>query len=280
MDIKHTLMRCIRFFVNVFKEKKIMPYPVLTNSSNLLEGKIALITGGSSGIGYSIAKAFVKSGARVIIAARDEDKMRKCCEELGGDKSRYIFLDISKIELLDKKIKEAIQLFDDNKIDILVNSAGVLAKNDLFSMTEEEWDIIMDTNAKGVYFLTRIVAKNMIENEIKGHILNVTSSSALRPAWTPYQLSKWVVEGLTMGLADILIPYGITVNAIAPGPTATPMMNKKEDESIFCTNPAGRYVMPDEIANIAVMLASDLGNMIIGNTVYVTGGSGTISMHS
>lgn len=280
MSFKSKFIHFTQFVIGSFKEKKMIPYPVLVDSNHLLDGKIAFISGGSSGIGYSIAKAFIESGARVIISARNEEKLKKCCDEL-GENSRYMVLDISKIDTFDEAIRKATVLFGEkSNIDILVNSAGVLAKSDLFSMTEEEWNLVVDSNAKGVYFLSRVVAKQMIDNKVRGHILNVTSSSALRPAWTPYQVSKWIVKGLTMGLADTLIPYGITVNAIAPGPTTTPMLNKKDGDTIFCTNPAGRYIMPEEIANIAVMLASDTGNMIIGDTIYVTGGSGVLSMHS
>lgn len=164
-------------------------------------------------------------------------------------------------------------------VDILVNSAGVLNKNDFLHMTETEYDAIMDTNAKGTFFMSQVVGKYMIENNIRGHILNVTSSSALRPAWTPYQMSKWAVRGLTLGLADMLIPYGIVVNAIAPGPTATPMLNKHEGDTIYHPNPAGRFAMPSEIANLAVFMVSDMGNMIIGDTFYMTGGSGTVTNH-
>ena len=120
----------------------------------------------------------------------------------------------------------------------------------------------------------------MIDKKIKGHILNVTSSSALRPAWTPYQMSKWAVRGLTKGLADMMIPHGIVVNAIAPGPTATPMLGKEEGDSIYEPyTPARRYAMPEEIASLAVFMVSGAGDMIVGDTFYMTGGSGIITLH-
>lgn len=183
-------------------------------------------------------------------------------------------------EHLPDKVKEAEALFEENKIDILVNSAGVVVKHDFWGIDEKEYDGIMDTNAKGTFFMSQAVGKAMIEKQVKGHILNVTSSSALRPAWTPYQMSKWAVRGLTLGLADTLLPYGIVVNAIAPGPTATPMLGKTEDSSISePNNPSKRYAMPEEIASMAVYMVSDAGGMIVGDTVYMTGGSGTITLH-
>lgn len=107
----------------------------------------------------------------------------------------------------------------------------------------------------------------------------MTSSSALRPAWTPYQMSKWAVRGLTLGLADALLPHGIVVNAIAPGPVATPMLGKCEGDSIENPQgPCGRYAMPSEIANLAVFMVSGMGDLIVGDTFYMTGGSGTIDL--
>ena len=150
----------------------------------------------------------------------------------------------------------------------------------MLEVTEQEYDSIMNVNAKGVFFMSQVIAKYMIENGIKGHILNITSSSSLRPAWTPYQMSKWAVRGLTMGLADRLLPYGIIVNALAPGPVATPMLGKKEGDSIYMAGqPSGRYAVPDELANMAVVLVSDIANLVVGDTVYMTGGSGIISLH-
>lgn len=178
------------------------------------------------------------------------------------------------------KVREAAALFPEKRIDILVNSAGVVVQSDFWHMTESEYDNIMSVNAKGTYFMSRAVAKLMIEKKTKGHILNVTSSSALRPAWSPYQMSKWAVRGLTLGLADLLVSHGIVVNAIAPGPTATPMLGKHEGDTIYnATSPSRRYGLPSELAALAVFMVSDLGNLIVGDTYYMTGGSGTITMH-
>ena len=126
------------------------------------------------------------------------------------------------------------------------------------------------------------MAKYMVRNKIKGHILNISSSSALRPAWSPYNISKWGVDGFTRGLADELIKYGIIVNAIGPGPTATPMLvNDTSEGGLYHpTNPSGRFLLPSEVAHLAVFMVSDYGNMIVGDTYYITGGAGTITMHN
>lgn len=140
---------------------------------------------------------------------------------------------------------------------------------------EEEYNAVMETNLRGVFFLSQMVGKYFKNNHIKGNILNVASSSSLRPAISAYTLSKWGIRGLTLGLAKALTQYGITVNGVAPGPTATPMLRKEEDKDIYNDwIPLGRYVMPEEIANMAVFLVSEMGRSILGDIVYMTGGAG------
>lgn len=278
MGVKTKIKNVVHTLIQMGKEEKIQPIIVPVEKEKLLNGKVALITGGTSGIGLAIAQAFQNAGAKVIIAGTNQSKLETALEKMGGGKG--LLIDVRDTEHLPDKVKEAEALFDENKIDILVNSAGIVVKHDFWGIDEKEYDGIMDTNAKGTFFMSQAVGKAMIEKQVKGHILNVTSSSALRPAWTPYQMSKWAVRGLTLGLADTLLPYGIVVNAIAPGPTATPMLGKTEGSSISePNNPSKRYAMPEEIASMAVYMVSDAGRMIVGDTVYMTGGSGTITLH-
>ncbi len=282
MGIKSKIKNMIRFLILLTKEEKIVPILTPKDKDKMLEGKIALITGGSSGIGLEIAKAFLGSGAKVILVGTNEQKLIQAVERISNKENsvRHIVIDVTDISLLNRKVREAATLFEENEIDILVNSAGLVAHNDFMHMDEVEYDRIMDTNAKGTFFMSQVVSQLMIEKNTKGHILNVTSSSALRPAWTPYQMSKWAIRGFTMGLADTLLPYGIIVNAIAPGPTATPMLNKNAGDSIYNgTNYSGRYIMPSEIASLAVFMVSRAGDMIVGDTFYMTVGSGTITYH-
>lgn len=141
-----------------------------------------------------------------------------------------------------------------------------------------EFDAIINTNMKGVFFLSRIAARHMLKLGIKGNILNVCSSSSLRPANSAYTMSKWAVRSLTEGLARMLIPYDIVVNGIAPGPTATPMLMKDGvvDDLNLPNNLTGRYALPEEIANMAVVLVSGMCRMVVGDILYMTGGSGLI----
>lgn len=269
----------VRQLYMLYKEEKKIPVPVMKDSAQVLEGKIALITGGSGGIGFAIARQFIDSGCKVIITGTNKEKLYKYQEQL-GTACRSLVLNMLEPELFCEKIKEAAALFKENKIDILVNSAGQIVHSDFIHMSVEEYDRVMDVNLRGTFFMCQAMGQYMIRNNIKGHILNISSSSALRPAWTPYEISKWGVRGFTLGLADTLLPYGIIVNAIAPGPVATPMLGVREGDSIYnATNPSGRYAVPSEIAALAVFMVSDFGNLIVGDTFYMTGGSGTISLH-
>ena len=255
---------------------------VVTLAPNqLLKGKVALITGGTSGIGFHIAKAFLDSGASVCITGRNISKVNETCEKLKAHSSDYsnrvygIELDNKNISSFELKIKDILKYYE--KIDILVNNAGVVG-GEIATVTEDTYDNILDTNLKGMFFLSKEIGKYMKAKCIKGNILNIASSSSLRPAASAYTLTKWGTRGLTLGLAKTLAPYGITVNGIAPGPTATPMLGKNDgDDLSFPDNPLGRFALPEEIANMAVYLVSSMGRTIVGDIVYMTGGSGLIT---
>lgn len=249
--------------------------PVL--QSQMLEGRTALVTGGSSGIGYAIAKSFLQSGAAVIITGRNKSKLDSTVEDLKKYGSIHsIVFNISDVSNIESQFKAAVELA--GSIDILVNNAGVNSDLKFGKVTEDDYDTVMDTNLKGTFFLSQVAAVYMKDAQIKGNILMVGSSSGLRPAVTPYTLSKWGVRGLTIGLAKTLAPYGIIVNGIAPGPTATPMLIKDPDKGIALNkSPVGRYSDAQEIANTAVFLVSAAGRMIVGDMVYITGGSGIIT---
>lgn len=260
-------------------EKKI---PIITPMEHkyLFSGKVALISGGSGDLGKAMAYALLNCGCKVIITGTNSNKMEKITRENKSQNLKYIVLELQKIETFKEKVEQAISFFPEKHIDILINCAGVNDNTPFLKVSEDTYDNIIDVNVKGMYFLSQEIARHMIENNVKGHILNVSSASALRPASTPYAISKWAVTGMTKGLADILIDYGITVNAIGPGPTATEMLGKREGEDInHSLSPIGRYATSQEIANLAVFMVSEMGDLIVGDTFYITGGSGTISMH-
>lgn len=280
MQTKEIVKRCIRFILGGIPIIKVSPKIVTLNSNSTLYGKVALITGGTSGIGYAIAKAFVNAGAEVVITGRDKERNSKAVDKLKNETSKgciySIVLNNTDVNGLKKGHDDAIKMVG-KSIDILVNNAGVNCLP-MPNATEDEYDKVMDTNLKGTFFLSQLFGKYMIENKIKGNILNIASASSLRPADSAYTLSKWGIRALTLGLAKSLGKYGITVNGIAPGPTATPMMIKDSDTNIYLDRiPLGRYVMPEEIASMAVILVSDMGRSIMGDLVYMTGGAGVLT---
>lgn len=251
-------------------------------SSDWLKGRKALITGGSSGIGFEIALAYLNAGASVVITGRNELKLKEKINTLKEKTKKTdikgIILDYSDIPSFNSKINE-IEILLGGKIDILVNNAGIFNSESFGKTTEESYDHILDTNLKGPYFLSQAIALRMKENSIKGNILNIASSSSIRPANSPYTLSKWGIRGLTLGLARVLTPYDIVVNGIAPGPTATPMLIEENNKENLTheKNLSGRYATPKEIANMAVILVSNMSRMIVGDVIYMTGGAGNVT---
>lgn len=275
MSALKKLKRIITGTVVALKSKNYVPIQHTVNG-DLLKDKVALITGGSGGIGFAIAKAFLESGCKVIIAGTNEKKLSSKLEELGGGKS--VILNLSAIKEIEESVSKAITIY--GHIDILVNSAGIHSTKvfeNFMEVEEKDYDSIMDINLKGTYFVTQKVAKHMVANKIHGHILNISSSTALEPAWSPYRLSKWGIKGMTLGFAQQLQPYGIIVNAIAPGSTATKLLGFKEGDSIYSADNGNyRLTLPSEIAEYAKLMVSSLGDMIVGDTLYISGGRGTI----
>lgn len=279
MALKEYLKRGLRFIIKGVPVRNITPTIVTLAPNELLKGRCALITGGTSGIGYCIAKAFLDSGATVIITSRNNERLKTSCEKLAESYKDRIFgivLDNTKINTFEQVFRSAISLVGGRYIDILVNNAGV-SGGDICTTSVTEYDNVMNTNLRGVFFLSKLVGKYMKENGIEGNILNIASSSSLRPAISAYMLSKWGIRGLTLGLARAFAPYGITVNGIAPGPTATPMLLKDTSKGLANDTILGRYALPEEIANMAVFLVSGLGKTIVGDIVYMTGGSALVS---
>lgn len=277
---KKKLKRIIKKLSYLFSKKIPYAYPIL--EGDLLKNRCALITGGSSGIGYCIAKSFLQHGSSVIIIGRDVKKLEEATQTLeayvnGNQFIKYYELDLSNTNSINDAFNKIISE-NNQKIDILVNNAGVNKGSPIGQTNVIDFEKTFKTNLEGTYFLTQIVYNYMIKEKIRGNILNIASSSSLRPANTPYCLSKWAILGFTKGLAKKAIEHGIVVNAVAPGPTATPMLKDIDDKDInLLQSPIGRYIMPEEVANIAIILVSDLGKCIVGDTVYITGGAGVIT---
>lgn len=280
MGIKGKLIKLKKIFVREVKT----PVYISQVRGAYLKGKNILITGGASGIGFAIAEACLRNGASVVITGRNQNKLDKACNLLSQKVPNVdgavfsLVMDVQDVDSIDNRLSAAKALFPEKYIDTLVNNAGVSSGNNIGSTDSESYDRVLNTNLKGTYFLSQAFSNYLVSKNIKGNILNISSSSGVRPAISPYMVSKWGEVGLTQGIAKKLIPYGIVVNGIAPGPTATGMLKKDGSDLMYEKSPAGRYAAPEEIANLAVFMISDMGRMIVGETVYITGGCGTLTM--
>ena len=242
-----------------------------------LKDKIAIITGGSRGIGYSTAEAFLREGAKVIITASSKENADKAAlklkEKFPGSVVEGISPNLSDFSNVKKEFDEVIEKY--GSIDILVNNAGVSESTPFMNYTEETFDKVMDLNVKGVFNATKAVVDKMIEKG-SGVILNTSSMVSIygQPAGVSYPASKFAVNGLTVSLARELGPKGIRVNAVAPGIIETDMMKavpKNVIDPMIAQIPLRRLGQPEDIANAFVFLASDEASYITGVVLSVDG---------
>lgn len=255
---------------------------VVLAPNELLAGKNILVVGGTRGIGFAMAKAFLGAGAsNVIITGRHENTNDAACkklQELVDCKNRVhsMVLDYAT-NTLNQVPQQCEDLLNGNPLHILVNNGGVMGKH-IMASNEENWDAVMNANLRGVYFLSLTVALYMKERQIRGNILNVASSSCAYPAPAPYYVSKWGIRAITPGLAKVFLPHGIVVNCLVPGPTATDMLGKAADDLTSRNVPSGHLTSVEEMAGVALMLVSPMGRSIVGDCVYATGGCGVITV--
>lgn len=248
-----------------------------------LAGKVAIVTGGRRGIGKAIALAFAQAGAEVVVCDRvvDDGALLAVADEIQqlGHRSLAIQTDISQKGDVDSLVGQVLDEF--GFIDILVNNAGIILKASLLETSEEDWDDIINVDLKGCYLCSQAVGKKMVERN-RGNIINISSGYVLKAPLNraAYCVAKAGVLMLTRVLALELASSNIRVNAIAPTITKTelakslwsdPEVLKREESAI----PLGRLVEPDDIAGVALFLASDASSFITGQTIVVDGGKHT-----
>jgi len=242
-----------------------------------LIGKHALVTGGGTGIGLAISRAFHEAGARVIITGRREEVLQQACQSLGQQAS-YRVCDVSQLETIPGLIAAIDK--DGIALDILVNNAGINAKKPALEVTDEEFDRIIRTNLNGLFAISREVARGMASRG-KGAILNITSMAAMYglPKVPAYSAAKTAVLGLTRALAVEWAPSGIRVNAIAPGFIFSEMTDKALNSDpdrkrrVMDRTPMGRMGQAEEVAAAALFLCSDAASFITGVNLPVDGGN-------
>ncbi len=278
-SIKKSVKRIIRLFQYHIKTPVYIPVQYGTQ----LQNRNILITGGAGGIGKAIAINCLRNGASVVITGRDIDKLEKVKNELlletisDSQQVCVLTIDMLNVNQFETAISQAVKLLQNKKLDTLINNAGVDAGGVIGTTTEEQFDKTMNTNLKGTYFMSQAFANYCVQNKIEGNILNISSASGTRPVITPYMYSKWSITGLTKGLAKKYIKNNIVVNGIAPGPVATKMLGLDGSNLHYDNSPSQRYADPIEVANLAVFLISKAGQMIVGETIYLTGGCGTLT---
>lgn len=241
-------------------------------AKDLLLGKRILITGGSSGIGFAIARKFVCCGATVVITGRDENALREAVAQIGSDSLHFLRWDVADISVIDENLTRARDLLGGD-LDILVNNAGVLLQDPFLQVSEVKWDTTHAVNSKGLFFLTQSVCRDWSTRERRiRKVLMVSSTSGFLPGAYPYRMSKWDLVGMTQGLALKLADRGIIVNGIAPGRTAGRMLGIGEGNIADPEIPLGRAALPEELSELAAFLAGDGSNYITGQTIICDGG--------
>ena len=247
-----------------------------------LEGKVALITGGARGMGAAEANLFSREGAKVVIADVLEDEGRRTeaeINETGGD-AIFVRLDVTQQSEWDAAVARAIQEF--GKLDIVVNNAGIAIGNSIEDTSVEAWDRVMDINAKGVFFGTKVAIVQMKAQGTGGSIINISSVSGIigqNSVNAVYNASKGAVRIFSKSAAIQHAAEGIRVNTIHPGPIETPMTAEGRanaerigEYTVAENNPMGRYGKPEEVAYGALYLASDESSYVTGAEIVIDGG--------
>ena len=245
-----------------------------------LKGKVAIVTGGNSGIGQAIALGLARAGANIAIDYIAHPEATEALErEIAslGDHSIGVDADVSKIDDLQKLVDAAVTKF--GRLDIMVNNAGVETRTSVMDTTEAQYDKVLSINLKSAFFGTQIAARQMMKQKSGGRIINITSvhEDWPMPGNTAYCLAKGGMRMLTRTAGVELAPHGILVVGVGPGAVATPInlgaMNdpsllKKLDAAI----PLGRMARPEEIANVVVFLAGDGASYLTATTIFADGG--------
>jgi glucose 1-dehydrogenase len=248
--------------------------------SGRLAGKVAIVTGSSSGIGQSIAIRFASEGASVVVDYRnhiDQAQDTKTKAEAAGGKAILVQADVSVLADTQNLVDQAYKQL--GRCDILVNNAGIEKEAAFWDVTEADYDAVLDVNLKGAFFLTQAFVRRLRDAKLPGRVVNISSvhEDMVFPNFSTYCASKGGIRMLMRDLAVELGPLGITINNIAPGAIATPintkmMDDKPELDALLANIPLGRMGTAEEVAGLALFLVSEDGAYVTGSTYFVDGG--------
>jgi 3-oxoacyl-[acyl-carrier protein] reductase len=251
-----------------------------------IKDKVALITGGARGIGLAIAKAFLGAEARVVISDNNEFELERTAKGLETSfdgRISSVPVDVSVEDDVKNMVEFVLKRF--NSIDVLVNNAGISGMNYFWEMPVEEWDFVINVNLRGAYLCTKEAVKAMLQRGTKGKIINIASVNSTIPTTgiSHYCASKGGLLMFTRAAALELGPHGINVNAIGPGTTMTPLTDWFYNlpglkEAFLDRTPMGRFGDPEDIAKVALFLASEYADWITGQIIYVDGGQSLMGL--
>ncbi|WP_010587551.1 SDR family NAD(P)-dependent oxidoreductase [Schlesneria paludicola] len=251
----------------------------MSDSMFSVQDRVVLVSGGSRGIGRSLAEGFVERGARVVIASRDAATLEQTSREIskGTHPVTPVVCDVSQPDQISKMVETVVEKL--GRIDVLLNVAGINVRKRVEEYTVEEFDKILDINLKGAFLVAQQVGRKMIAQRQGGALINIDSLNSFRPlkGVQPYAMSKAAVSAMTRGMAMEWGEHGIRVNAIAPGFILTDLTKKLwSDPTMQAWNdancPMKRLGQPEDLIGTAVFLASDAAKFLTGQVIYVDGG--------
>lgn len=261
--LKLIASRAWRYIIHGQAVNKVIADIHVKQPSDLLKGKHIVVTGGGRGIGFALAKKFVEEGASVLISGRNEDTLKRSSSEIG---CKWLRLDVQDVDNFNGFIKEAESSL--GGLDCLVNNAGIsLHEHSFLDVTPEGFDSQISTNLRGSFFLSQQFIKSVIDRGVTGNVLFISSETGETVDLRPYGLSKAALNSLVQGLAHAYAAKKIRVNAVSPGVTATELTGVSLDNLYYGDNTINRAYLPEEIAEVACFMLSDLSGCISGQII-------------
>ena len=269
MSLKSLIKRSVLFILHGLSHKEVVANISYLSPDARLSGKKIIVTGGGRGLGASMAAKFVSEGASVLIAGRNVESLQKISNQLG---CKYLQIDMQDVSSFDTFIATADGMLDG--VDCLVNNAGIsLHEQTFFDVTPESFDAQIATNLRGSFFLTQSFSRLLLAKGRKGNVLFVSSETGETVDIRPYGFTKAAINSMVQGLAYLFVSKGIRVNAVAPGITASDMTGYKADGNLYLPgNATERVYLPEEVAETACFLLSDVSGCISGQIVVCNNG--------